>query len=876
MKLCLTFVVLILLLLSGTASAATISVSGTTGTDIQHALDAASSGDTIIIPSGDYTVTSTLRSKNKNLNIYGNEGTNIYFNTGQSWGMSLSGDTILTTKPSAKADEGDTQITLQDSRGVKPGQFISIYNSKKWAPLDQPSQKTGEMYLITHVDGNEITLNEQLLRDYSKSDHVEIHEPVEINIKNINFYNSDATQRRSGVVIDYCIHSSVSDCVFRNHGSCALKLSSCWESTVKNNEVYNGLMPGNGYGIAIYDGSAYCNIENNYAKNCRHCICLSASKFKTLNRAIIARNNVVVGADIQDSFVIDSHEMTIDYTVKNNKIYVQDGFAAFQDGTLNSVFIGNDIYGGREYRKRGNVNGGSHIIDNNLHDASGFPDTVSNVIEVGKCDGNSDQEQINDAIEQAESGDTVFLPAKTYFVDGPINIQCSGVTLLGEEGTIIKVARTSTQWFEGLTGIINSVGFDDITIRDILIDGSCDELDNSLADSSSATSHDCERAIVIQGSSGDFVKNIVIKNVIVINTFSDGVHVRCAENVIVDSCEMSNCQHDSIYFVLVRNGIMTNNEIAGITADCIRFDNCEYSKAVYNTLFSYSGSQSNGAYLHGENAVQIGDQGYSYGGGDPGKSAIIHTNNIEVAYNKIINCGLEAVLLDAANLGLGENIYIHENDIIGDEEFETSGIPVEILDGIEDVKNGKTPTQEQSEEVFDSVFDYMGLTSEYSYVSDTSYNSYYEGKLHTNTNDVDCVFETHVTIDGSYTLIKIDTTDISSITYTINGSVSKHIVKIGVRQGMNVIYSDSSIWIGNAEHDIYGNVFLNNTINLENVSVQCTTPSGDVNVNKVHTIVNDGGTSINEKLLICLLIVLLPALCGVILLRKLIRTIVRY
>lgn len=490
-----------------------------------------------------------------------------------------------------------------------------------------------------------------------------------------------------------------------------------------------------------------------------------------------------------------------------------------------------------------------------------------NYISVGNCDGHSDQTQINTAIKNAEPGDTVCLDG-IYIIDGTIWMY-PGITLSGTPGTVVQVDSTSSWWFREGVPVIGCKGNPkDIEISGFTLDGNCGAFSSSWANDGAEKAHNCEKLIIFAGSSNNFGTNIKIHDMTFINAFSDGAYLRYVDNVQFYNNVVINCQHEGLYLSVCRYFIISGNHVDGITSDSLRAENCQEGMIEYNKCHSYGG-ESNGAYLHGENGIQIGDAGSSHG-----YNAVkigYPTKNITVRYNVFSDPGLKAIWLHEGT----ENVYIYDNDFIDADELTTDGTPVDITSNGEPISYDNPPTQEQSEGVFDSIFDYMGLTSEYSYVTDTSYNSYYEGKLHTNTNDVDCVFETHVTMDGNYTLIKIDTTDISSITYTINGSVSKHIVKIGVRQGMNVIYSDSSIWIGNAEHDIYGNIFLNNTIDIENVLVQCTTPSGAVNVNRVHTVVNDGGTSINEKLLICLFVVLLPALCGVILLRKLIRTIVK-
>lgn len=357
--------VILFLCLPGLVGAADAGTSIVSGQNIQAALNQASSGDTVIIQAGDYYITSPLTASGKDLTIKGS-GT-IHFDCGQSWGLVLSGTKVVSTSPRHKAVEGDTEIQLKDVTGVKPGQLLSIYNSQKWAPLDQPKQRTGEMYLIVSVSGDTVTLNEPLIRSYTSSDSVEIHEPIEVHLEGLTFINSDATVRRSGVDIKYAINSVVSGCTFKNHGSCAVKLSSCWESTIKNCKVYDGLMPGNGYGYCVADGSAYCSIVRNYAENCRHTVCLTAVQFKTLNREITISGNTLIGADITDSNVVDSHEMSLSWTIKNNVIVPKENYKALSDGAYKTTFVDNEIYG-LEWRKRGHIKQGSLIINNNLHD----------------------------------------------------------------------------------------------------------------------------------------------------------------------------------------------------------------------------------------------------------------------------------------------------------------------------------------------------------------------------------------------------------------------------------------------------------------------------------------------------------------------------
>jgi hypothetical protein len=137
--------------------------------------------------------------------------------------------------------------------------------------------------------------------------------------------------------------------------------------SVKNNEIYNSLLPGSGYGVAVCSGSAFVNIEHNHIENCRHAITGNSAERKSLNRDVFIAENTLIGANIVGSSVIDAHAVAIDYVVTGNKIYpkLPYGFA-FADGLQQSVFYGNEIFGGNGgIFKRGNLSDGVHIYENN-------------------------------------------------------------------------------------------------------------------------------------------------------------------------------------------------------------------------------------------------------------------------------------------------------------------------------------------------------------------------------------------------------------------------------------------------------------------------------------------------------------------------------
>jgi hypothetical protein len=180
------------------------------------------------------------------------------------------------------------------------------------------------------------------------------------------------------------------------------------------------------------------------------------------------------------------------------------------------------------------------------------------------------------------------------------------------------------------------------------------------------------------------------------NAFSDGIYIIYAQNVEVYNNFISNCQHEGIYFSVVRGGgHIHNNRIAGITSDCARLDNCKNCLIEYNLFFSYSGN-SFGAYKHGENGLQIGDAGSSKGYNAAKKG--YPTEDIEVRFNTFSDPGLRAIWLHG-----GKNVYIHDNEFVDAAILETMGIP------IGDISIDNQPTVEMTENVFDSIFDILDV-----------------------------------------------------------------------------------------------------------------------------------------------------------------------
>lgn len=309
---------------------------------------------------------------------------------------------------------------------------------------------------------------------------------------------------------------------------------------------------------------------------------------------------------------------------------------------------------------------------------------------------NSNQNQINEAIKQAASsakGASVFLTAGVYQVDNTI-IMKSNVRLLGDSNAIVKVWGGSSQWFKGKVGVIScKESLKNVEIAGFQMDGNIANLPKSYANSRSDTDHDCEKLINLGGYSNDFAENIKIHDMKLYNSFSDGIYIIYADGVACYDNIISNCQHEGIYFSVVKNGHIHNNKIAGITSDCARLDNCQKCLIENNIFFSYGG-ESYGAYKHGENGLQIADAGSSHGYNAVKKGH--PTKDIEVRYNTFADPGLKAVWYHG-----GENVYIHDNEFVDASKLETMGVPVG------DISIDNQPTLEMTEKVFDSIFDIL-------------------------------------------------------------------------------------------------------------------------------------------------------------------------
>jgi hypothetical protein len=402
-----------------------------------------------------------------------------------------------------------------------------------------------------------------------------------------------------------------------------------------------------------------------------------------------------------------------------------------------------------------------------------------------------DEQGINQALNNSKE---VHLQSGVYTLEGPIYIH-SGNVLTGEPDTILRVSSSSSQWFTGMTGIISCAeSVKNVEISGFSIDGNCENLPFEYHHSRSDTAHDCERCILLGGFSNDHAENIKIHDLKLYDSFSDGVFIHFADNVQCYNLEISNCEHEGVYYSSVWNSLIYDNKIAGITSDCLRIDNGVSCKVYNNTLFSYSGNHSGDVYQHGENGLQLGDSGVSKGY-DGRSSSKPTTTNIEVYGNVFANNGLKAILLDSIALSESANVYIHSNKFLNATELKTSGVSFDI----NNISEKNQPTLKQSENIFNILSQVFSFT-------------YPDKQIDINA-DIQVIYYNNSF--NAHSLVYVDGEGLTGVKYEYNGSSATHYFNIN---GLDLWEGDLSR-TGNA-------VYLQGNFDASKLQVICYNSQG--------------------------------------------------
>ncbi len=346
-----------------------IIASGTAGTDdatvIQAGFDNITSSGTISFDGNSYSISASITSTDKNLVMQGSN-TTFDVDTGSSAaGFNFDGSYKGSVTFALDANEGDNTVNLTSAAIVSVGDLIRIYNDELWCPDDYPTHLTGETYIVEGVSGNIVTLNSNLIRDYTTAlnSSARIYRPATVELNDCRFIGIGSEEYVRGISLKACKDSSISNCYFNDNGLAAIYLHYCHTINVSKNEIYNSNIDGLGYGVAVVNACSNITIYNNTIENCRHCITSGDSSDLGVNRDVYILNNTM-RKGIGKSSVVDAHPSTINYLVANNTIYA-DGGLAFADGTIESTFRDNYVYDGYAINKRGNIVNSTKIVTGN-------------------------------------------------------------------------------------------------------------------------------------------------------------------------------------------------------------------------------------------------------------------------------------------------------------------------------------------------------------------------------------------------------------------------------------------------------------------------------------------------------------------------------
>lgn len=242
-----------------TVGGANADLKGFTSEAIQTAIESlrnSGNGGTVELLPGNYDIASPVR-------IYDN--------------MTLTGSGEKTVLKKCKgfsspfaldADYGELKITVKDASGFKPGMGVAIYDDAQRSGWDLTTAK------ITAIKGNDIYIDEYLLRDYhadkngTLSNSCSVISAVEAENITISNLTVDGS-RESNDMIDGCraggiylhkVHKAlVENVIVKNYNSDGISWQLTEYVTVRNCEVYgcsnSGLHPGTGSPYTLIEGN---------------------------------------------------------------------------------------------------------------------------------------------------------------------------------------------------------------------------------------------------------------------------------------------------------------------------------------------------------------------------------------------------------------------------------------------------------------------------------------------------------------------------------------------------------------------------------------------------------------------------------------------
>jgi hypothetical protein len=296
----------------------------------------ASTGGQVIIPSGTYKINSKIVNssfvRNKDCVIIGIGSVLLDFS-----GMAgTDGAFELSSTPTAPY----TAITVDIVKGVQTitsalvankGDILEIFSTDLWGTTINVYRR--ELVKVMSCVAGVITLYEPVYDNYDKdTTTIGNTNSARLIFQNIKMKGNIAVFQ-NGMTVQNFHDIDIRNNEIIDFDNAAIALTGGYGGFIANNDIYNSLRDGFGYGIS-FDICQNVVVDNNNVNGARHCI-----KMGLTTRSCVARNNHVY-AGLAYDYPMDNHESCEQVTFEGNFIY---GGGMYLRGLNNNV-LNNTIY----------------------------------------------------------------------------------------------------------------------------------------------------------------------------------------------------------------------------------------------------------------------------------------------------------------------------------------------------------------------------------------------------------------------------------------------------------------------------------------------------------------------------------------------------
>jgi hypothetical protein len=428
---------------------------------LQAAVNDVPEGGVVTIQQGTYTIKSSLNVK-KSVTLQG-VGMPTFKSGTDSYLIQCKGTLLKSERPAEDVPANSTTVRVGDASGLESDDLILIFDETQWNPDDAgwyQRMKTGELHRVEHVDGNDITVIDPLLHEYSLSKNADVQfiRPITVAIEGIEIIGSSNSGMYSGIDMRYTLDSSITDCHIKNCGLRSTHIMDCYETTISGCTIEKSEKKGFGYGVDVHSSSAYTRIVNNTIDKCRHCVTIVAHPGSSIGvpRETYVEDNYLSGSI---GHTIDAHPCAESWYIYNNEITHNDGSKYLVNNAAKYCEVkGNTLHDGYGCRKRQDIRDITFIIENN---------TFENVKD---CADTTDR----GTVTYFEFSDNECSNCKNFMVKSTIaeEVTIAGNTFNGENGgdvIFVKNARSGSiegNVIEGsIKGRINVQGCVDVLVN---------------------------------------------------------------------------------------------------------------------------------------------------------------------------------------------------------------------------------------------------------------------------------------------------------------------------------------------------------------------------------------------------------------------------